>query len=112
MLSFLTYAYLLQKKISQIQIGGLQPCDDLTWNDPRTLNYNLLTTMAVRLSLFTNCNAYTMFPFTKNAQKSTVQFHVRREEDFHVSSFLYSITIQPTSLRRKQGINVRPCFKL
>ena len=22
------------KKISQIQIGGLQPCDDLTWNDP------------------------------------------------------------------------------
>ena len=22
------------EKISQIQIGGLQPCDDLTWNDP------------------------------------------------------------------------------
>ena len=34
MLSFLTYAYLWQK-ISQIQIDGLQPCDDLTWNDPR-----------------------------------------------------------------------------
>ena len=23
------------EKISQIQIGGLQPCDDLTWNDPK-----------------------------------------------------------------------------
>ena len=22
------------EKINQIQIGGLQPCDDLTWNDP------------------------------------------------------------------------------
>ena len=25
------------EKISQIQIGGLQPCDDLTWNDPFVL---------------------------------------------------------------------------
>ena len=23
------------EKISQIQIGGLQPCDDLTWNGPK-----------------------------------------------------------------------------
>ena len=26
----------MAKKISQIQIGGLQPCDDLAWNDPFT----------------------------------------------------------------------------
>ena len=70
--------------------------------------------MAVRLSLFTNCNAYyvpVLRKKKKKAQKSTVQFRVRQEEDFHVSSFLYSISIQPTSLHRKQDINVRPRFK-
>ena len=36
--------------------------------------------------------------------KSTVQFHVRQEEHFHVKSFRYSISIQPTSLHRKQQI--------
>ena len=39
------------------------------------LNYNLLTTMAVRLSLFTNCNTDYVPVLRKKTQKSTVQFH-------------------------------------
>ena len=31
------------ENISQIQIGGLQPCDDLTWNDPGIMrDYEIL----------------------------------------------------------------------
>ena len=64
--------------------------------------------MAVQLSLFIQIVMLTMFPFYKKRQKGIVQFHVRQGEHFHVNSFLYSISIQPTSLHRRQQ-NVRLC---
>ena len=67
-----------------------------------SLNYNLLTTMAVRLSLYLQVVMLTMFPFYKKDKKSTVQFHLRQEEDFQVNSFLYLKCIQLTSLHRNK----------
>ena len=40
----------------------------------RALNYNLLTTMAVRLSLFTSCNAYYVPVLRKKHKKAPFSF--------------------------------------
>ena len=62
MVSFPTYAYLWQ--ISQIQIGGLQPCDDLTWNDADS-------TYSMVVNCYNPCNNK-----KQNPVKCTLQLHI------------------------------------